>query len=145
MLASIPESQTSTIIEYAKSVWLAIGSLVGVIVGAWLTRSWDREKWIKDNRKQECKELLAAISKAATLLFASRMVRDVDVASRDAFLESLKVFSQSIFIARDVEYQQAFDLWKEAVHDYNTTLDHHKCDEKLEQIRTKIIAIATKD
>jgi len=145
VLTSILEAPTFTLLEYAKSIWVAIGPLVGVVIGALLARSWDRQKWIKDNRKQECKELLTAMSKAATLLLAARMAREKEAASRDMFLESLVVFSQSLFITKDAEYQQAFDLWKEAVHNYNTTSDHHKFDDTLEQIRTKVITMATKD
>ena len=147
-MPSAPANQASEMIEHAKNAWIAIGPLVGVMIGAWLSGYWDRKKWIKDNRKQECKEVLTAMSKTATLLLAWTMAKEVDKASRDAFrvafLESVQVFSQSLFIAKDAEYQQVFDLWKDAVHNYQTTLDHRKFDDVLEQIRSKVIAMATK-
>jgi hypothetical protein len=112
-MPSAPANQASEMIEHAKNAWIAIGPLVGVMIGAWLSGYWDRKKWIKDNRKQECKEVLTAMSKTATLLLAWTMAKEVDKASRDAFrvafLESVQVFSQSLFIAKDAEYQQVFD------------------------------------
>ena len=46
-----------------EKTWTLIGSLVGLGFGAFLTRSWDRKKWMKDNRKEECRELLSAVTR----------------------------------------------------------------------------------
>jgi membrane protein YqaA with SNARE-associated domain len=37
----------------------AIGSLVGVVIGHLLTRSWQHKQWLLDNKKQEYRELLS--------------------------------------------------------------------------------------
>ncbi len=135
-------------IEIAKTVWAALGPLVGVFVGAWLNRSWDRQKWMKDNRKQECKELLWSISQAGTKIMLHRMTAEPGKPDKrqmsDAFFESLKVFQSSIFIAKDIESCGLFDLWTEAVHEFNTNADHKQFDSSIDKIRTKIIGMATK-
>ena len=48
--------------------WAAAGPLVGVLLGALLGRSWDRRKWLNDNRKEEYRELITALTDAAVAL-----------------------------------------------------------------------------
>jgi hypothetical protein len=43
-------------------VWAAIGPLVGVILGAWLTARWQRKKWILDNKTAEYRGILDALN-----------------------------------------------------------------------------------
>jgi len=52
----------------ASKVWAALGPLVGVLVGAYLARSWDQRRWLLDNRKEEYRELLALIEIASRYL-----------------------------------------------------------------------------
>src|SRR5437899_7589534 len=54
--------------EGLKTAWASVGPLVGVIIGAMLTRAWDRRKWINENRKQEYRELLTTLTSACTVL-----------------------------------------------------------------------------
>jgi len=51
-----------------KTAWASVGPLVGVLIGAMLTRAWDRRKWINENRKQEYRELLTTLTSACTAL-----------------------------------------------------------------------------
>jgi len=53
---------TPSTAEGLKAVWASVGPLVGVLVGALLARSWDRRKWINENRKQEYRELLTTLT-----------------------------------------------------------------------------------
>ncbi|HLY40456.1 MAG TPA: hypothetical protein VKR52_04540 [Terracidiphilus sp.] len=46
------------------AIWGAIGPLAGILVGHWLSRSWQREQWELDCRKEEFKELIFAIGSA---------------------------------------------------------------------------------
>jgi hypothetical protein len=137
-----------TLVEYLKSVWGAIGPLVGalagVLVGAWLARSWDKQKWMKDSRKQECQELLAAITEAATTILKSNMVGGVSLQQRnDVYYASLKVFQSRLFIARDVEKYKLFDAWVLAVNEFNGDGDRHKFDDTFDKIRDRIVQMAT--
>src|ERR1700679_2527183 len=40
------------------------GTLGGIVVGHFLTRSWQQKQWLLDNRRQEYRELLSAITSA---------------------------------------------------------------------------------
>ena len=42
--------------------WAAIGPLVGVVIGAWLTARWQRKKWILDNKTDEYRGILDALN-----------------------------------------------------------------------------------
>lgn len=43
----------------------ALSGLLGVILGAYLTRSWQRKQWLLDSKKAEYRELISALSQAA--------------------------------------------------------------------------------
>ncbi|MGB8064678.1 MAG: hypothetical protein WCF26_22520 [Candidatus Sulfotelmatobacter sp.] len=50
------------------NVWALLGPLLGIFVGAYLARRWQRQQWIADNKKQEFKDLLGAMTRVNTLL-----------------------------------------------------------------------------
>jgi hypothetical protein len=43
----------------------ALSGLLGVILGTYLTRSWQREQWLLDSKKAEYRELISVLSQAA--------------------------------------------------------------------------------
>jgi hypothetical protein len=52
-------------VSYLRDVlklWPALGPLLGVVVGAWLTARWQRKKWIFDNKAAEYRALFDALS-----------------------------------------------------------------------------------
>jgi hypothetical protein len=139
----------SMVATYASGAWAVVGPLVGVLVGAWLSRSWDKQKWMNDNRKEECRELLTAVTDAATAVLDRDVGTDgVSLAAKmdranKAYLTSLKVFQDRIFIADDIERTQLFDIWPIAVNRYNSTRNRHDFDNSFEHIKKKIVQIAT--
>ncbi len=42
-----------------------LSGLVGVVLGAYLTRSWQRKQWLLDSKKAEYRELISVLSQAA--------------------------------------------------------------------------------
>ena len=48
--------------------WSGIGPLVGVAVGAWLTRSWQRKQWTLEAKRTEYRELIGTLSKSVHTL-----------------------------------------------------------------------------
>lgn len=119
--------------------WGAIGPLVGVVVGALLTRSWERRKWVKDVRLQECRELLKATSDAATRIMERQMLGGVSAEQVwDLYLASVQVFQTRLFIAKEVENQKLLDIWAHAVHDYQEKHDRAKFDEQFETLKAGV-------
>ncbi|MBO0910570.1 MAG: hypothetical protein J2P13_02155 [Acidobacteria bacterium] len=44
--------------------WGVVGPLVGVVLGSLLTRSWQRNQWIRDNKRAEYRELITVLSES---------------------------------------------------------------------------------
>lgn len=119
--------------------WASVGPLVGVVVGALLARSWERKKWERENRKEECRELIKSISHAATVILNvghGQSIRDAD----EAYLDSIETLHDRIFIANDVEKANVLDLWAHAVHDVrNHKIDDGAFSDKVAQLRKMIV------
>ena len=145
-VAMIQPETLRTIVTYAKGFWISFGPLAGVLVGAWLARSWDKQKWMNDNRKQECQELLAAISHAETLLIGRELLFGTitEKDTKDAYIVSVKTFQSRIFIAKELREQGLFDLWFAAVREFRSQRVVDKLDVEYGRISEKIIEIAMK-
>ncbi len=50
----------------------SVGGLVGNLISFWLTSSLQRKNWIKDNKKQEWRELIDALIEALRVMMAHR-------------------------------------------------------------------------
>jgi hypothetical protein len=118
----IDQNAFNTITTAARSLWNAIGPLAYVAVGAYLTRSWDKKKWMNDNRKEECRELITAITAAASALLersAEIESRTITGATNDRatslYNDSLRVLNDRIFIAKDIDAANLLHRWGPAI------------------------------
>jgi hypothetical protein len=131
-----------------KTAWSSVGPLVGVIIGAMLTRAWDRRKWINENRKQEYRELLTALTNACTALIdnAQALVQSPaeQIFARDEYFKSLRVLQDRIFIANEVSKMGLFDRWGMAIKDLLETKDLHKFEDSFEAMKNEIVKQAMK-
>ena len=104
--------------------------LVGVLVGAAFVRSppRDRRKWLNDNRKEEYRELITALTDAATAMMERVESRDgahIQLVERTLRIRrgetgavvsnQLKVLQDRLFIAAEIEKMKLFDRWGDAV------------------------------
>ena len=129
--------------EYSSRAWSAIGPLVGVLVGALLGRSWDKRKWLKENVKQECQELLGAITKNATeTLTGKEDIRNWKTS--DSYLAAVQSFHTRIFIAVAVKKEGLFGRWVNTVQGFASGQDRRKFDNGIEEIREAIVHIAVR-
>ena len=126
-----------------KTAWASVGPLVGVIIGAMLTRAWDRRKWINENRKQEYRELLSTLTSACTALIdnAQALVQSPaeQIAARDEYFKSLRVLQDRIFIAGEIGKMNLFDRWGTAMKHLQETKDFHKFEDTFETMRSEIV------
>lgn len=131
-----------------KTAWASVGPLVGVIIGAMLTRAWDRRKWINENRKQEYRELLTTLTSACTALIdnAQALVQSPaeQIFARDEYFKSLRVLQDRIFIANEVSKMDLFDRWGAAMKDLQETKDFRKFEDSFEVMRNEIVKQAMK-
>lgn len=85
-----------------------VGTLGGIIVGHFLTRSWQREQWLLDCRKQEFKEVASAMSHFTIEHLSYVTSQGTALAQpKQAYVDSMKavscVLADRIFIASDLE------------------------------------------
>jgi hypothetical protein len=138
-------------VPYIRDVWTAIGPLLGVFVGAFLTRSWDKKKWMNDNRKEEYRELMSSLTEAATAMMKrwypatiNTVTREEVQMSSDKYLLALKVIKTRIFIANDMKEMNLFDRFGEAVHTMIANESVDTFEEVYETLRDEIVARATR-
>lgn len=136
--------------EFLKTGWILVGLLIGVFVGAWLARSWDRKKWMNDNRKQEYRELLTALTNGATAVIEryspkiSPLTKDEMEAATNRYMDAMKTIKDRIFIAEDMDRMAIFDRWAKAVKTAQDARDIKKFESIFETIRKEIVSAATK-
>jgi uncharacterized membrane-anchored protein YhcB (DUF1043 family) len=70
-------------------VWAAIGPLIGVLVGAWLTARWQRKRWIQDNKRAEYREVLDALQK-----YRWHLLNDLAVAAGPLVAEDARSYDE---------------------------------------------------
>jgi hypothetical protein len=98
------------------AVWAAVGPLVGLLVGHFLTRSWQKKQWLLDNEKQEYRELLDALSGAYLSLAKTELVRGTDRVrstpeTSEAEDAAYRLLNDRIFIASKLKEENVFEQW----------------------------------
>jgi len=114
--------------EFVRNAWAAIGPLVGVLIGAYLTRRGQRSQWIADSKKLEYRELLTALTKAfeGIVQLEAPGVGLGPQEQRTLFdlrAQSFVVIRDRIFIAKEVKDMNLLSRWNQALRDYENTLD----------------------
>jgi hypothetical protein len=138
----------TTIGEYSSNAWSAIGPFMGVLVGAWLAHSWDRKKWIADNRKDECRELLGSMTMVADLTleaYSKKGTADFKLAMAVAWQEErrcMRILQDRIFIAERLKRAGMRGLWQTVTTDYLQDGDAKKFGKRLDEIKAIIVEIA---
>jgi len=113
-------------ITLVLACWAAIGPLLGIAIGQYLTKSWQREQWTLDNKKQEYRELLAILTRSYGTIIrlqAPGAVRsgDEEKELHTAHLDALAVMRDRLFIGRSPMLLTIFKLWTDATEEYGNT------------------------
>ncbi len=130
------------------ATWGAIGPLTGVLVGAWLAHSWDRKRWVNDNRKDECRELLTSMTAVADLAleaYSKKGTQDFKSAMAIAWEEErrcMRILQDRIFIADRLQTTQVRRLWQTVTTDYLQDGDAQKFGQRLDELKAIIVDIA---
>jgi|SRR5580658_1374804 hypothetical protein len=102
------------------NIWAAVGPLMGVVLGGWLTMRNQRMLWILDNKRSEYRKLLTTITRDYTTflnVYAGRVaLSGADERRREkAHLEALNVIRDRLFIAKEVSEMDIASKWSEAI------------------------------
>jgi hypothetical protein len=106
--------------EYVKSIWAVAGPLLGVLVGAYIANRNQRTHWISDNKKEEYRELLAAMSKTIAAYMNAKLSGNDIVAWHNANpqirMSLAEVMESRIFIGSVVKRLDLDNRFFTALH-----------------------------
>jgi hypothetical protein len=124
-----------TLLSFAVRAWSGVGPLVGVLIGAWLTRSWQRKQWVLEGKKAEYRELISTLSESFHCIVKNWPAGLVTAVSHETLRETLeaevagqRVVEDRIFIENQLRAAQIRDRWAllAAEHDYNRICTYWK-------------------
>lgn len=106
-----------------------IASVAGAFYVHWLTRSIERDAWVRVSRIKEWQELLGSITEAymtVLTLMDRRGVgwQEAEVKTHDALADVDIVLSTRIFIADEVESLEVRPKWAASVDGYRRSLQN---------------------
>lgn len=104
-------------IDLIQSSWASIGPLVGVILGAMLTRAWQQRQWKLQNKKEEYKTTLAVLARAGIMMLdisSTNVIRGEDEKRLyDLRIEGIIAIQQNIFIRKRLGEAKVLEAWTE--------------------------------
>lgn len=140
--------------------WPLVSGLIAAFTVHLLTQSREREKWILDCKKQEYRELLDALSNSyvETASVSAGFGNKEDRTPYDSIgtkqNDSIRIFSDRIFITIDLPLAELANSWREAMNKYTYTTDgwdicskakpDEDFDKEYERIKSIIVAAANR-
>jgi hypothetical protein len=97
-----------------------VGTVSGALANSLITRSTQRNQWVRDKKMQEYRELLSALSRAEMLLIQSRGVRGGEDGRPldEATLEARIAIKDRIFIANVMKEVDVEARWRSILIHY---------------------------
>jgi len=132
-----------------SKVWAALGPLVGVLVGAYLARSWDQRRWFLNNRKEEYRELLAALTAISSRYLEVRGHGGLNAINPDEQRElnaargdGGRIILSRIFVAERIHQGEIHLKWKSL---FDEPFDPKQFAEKMRTLHETILCAARSD
>lgn len=128
-------------------MWAVVGPLIGVMLGSYLSMRMQRSHWVVDNKKEEYRELLSALTLAFTdiVAFHNPMVAHTPEQQR-AYAETerkaLIVIRDRLFIANEVKEMDLLKRWNKATRDFDNNGDNTAFAESFGEITRSITSAA---
>ncbi len=131
----------------ALVLWGVIAPLVGILVGHFLTRAWQRAQWLQDKRNEEWRELLTALAESLRVELNIYPMRPLDSDEQreivNAHADCFRVIRDRLFIAYDVKQLNLENRWSAAIQHHSQTLDPRKLGSEYDALRLEIVKMAT--
>lgn len=113
------------------TVWAAVGPLLGILIGHFLSRSQQRRQWIADNEVREWRELLTTLTTGfLTIVQTDKALPKVPGEEIERMRENFgartpinEVFANRIFIARAVRKEDLSGRWRKALEAFDQNHD----------------------
>jgi hypothetical protein len=131
-----------------STVWAYVGPLVGVCLGGTIGWLAQRAQWVKNNKKQEFRELLTTLLKAhnaAQLTYsngAAHWAPGVLQSYTDAIYAAGVVLEDRLFIRKELEKLELKNRWERAMGHLRSTHNHPTFENEFEKIKNDILKAA---
>jgi len=109
-------------------VWSALGPLVGILIGHRITKEWQKKQWILENKKQEYREVIQALSTAQAPIIQcvapGLIVGEEERRARYiAENKSYEVLGNRLFVAKELDELDIYDQWVHLISKFEKTRD----------------------
>lgn len=131
------------------AIWGVVAPFLGVLAGSFLTSWWQHKQWVLDNKKQEYRELLSALSDAYGRIC---ILQQPGVASgpeeqrtlQETHLSALRTIRDRIFIVSDLNRDEILKLWLEATDHFENDRLYLDFRQRYNEINSRIVKAAHK-
>jgi len=139
----------TAVASLARSIWSAVGPLIGVLVGANIANRNQRKHWLLDNRRAEYRKLLTTLTRAYgdimnTYSQAGITGKDMHRCER-VRLNAINVIRDRIFISEEVTKMELLEKWNSAavtfIKDRNYELFATRFSEVMDSLRRSAFKI----
>ena len=123
------------------------GALIGILLGHFLTRSSQHKQWLRDNRKQEYRELLSAISEAFLLVYKYGPYGKSDNYQLVQSMkhESFKVLHDRIFIAEELKSAGILGKWTNIINSMEPGQFDWSVEDQFTLLKAELVRMALND
>lgn len=131
------------------TIWAVVGPIVGIVAGHFLTRSWDRKKWLADNKRDEYREVIKVLSAALgpiiQCVMPGLLVGPEEIQERNITENaSYEVLGSRIFIHDELEEINAYDRWVALVAQFQKHRDDKTFAKQFKELLADIRKAALK-
>lgn len=103
-------------------VWAALGPLIGISVGAYFTRAWQRKQWTLESKKTEYRELLSTLSRSVRCILNNSpglwgggpyvVTGEQEKNVMEADTEARSTIEDRVFIHNAIENEKVLEHWQ---------------------------------
>lgn len=133
-------------IKYAGA--LGLGTFIGSLISGWIQSGRDRKNWLRNNRRDEFRELITVLTKAISMVYLSHdtfaSFHDPKVAGGDSHAIHLvaETLSSRIYIAKELANVRS--EWTNTLQAYRSSSNANEFEVNVNHIVTEIVTLANK-
>lgn len=132
--------------ECATKSWTAIGPLLGVLVGAYISSRNQKRQWGLDNKRAEYRELLTTLTECGSELMSFPTGELADRRRIDEIARlSVNVIYNRLFVADMVISTNLMKRWRDCISDLRTSKNINAFRTEFDSIMNDIRSVAKRD
>jgi hypothetical protein len=136
--------------DYSSKAWAALGPLIGVFVGAYLTGRRQRRDWLADSKKEEYRELVGILSEGLSMYIQQYAVQTIRSGEDEGRLHEmlgriLVVMRSRLFIKKIVNSLNVAKRWNDLTRSFEDNHDSDTFSRGVGKLLDDILEAAMKD